>query len=405
MLELRVKPTKKRQFLMKGMPVTILLTNNSQENIQISDKSMEIEYVEDGQTLGWHSRWTEDEVFIEIGVGESYEMKLEKKRLFEFSTTYKGKQAVESFTFGINALFNCNNESPRKQIVCKSINTIDIDIEIDYTNTELLKTPNGEDSCYMKYNDDILYISRFSRAYEPSAKKLKIDKKSYKVLNASYIVDDEKVFRDGKLQKIKADGFKVYNDLFAGSEEMILTTFGNAKIKDPNTFEVFNVYGKVNCRKGFARDKYNLYFFGEDSNSSHAKVVKSCKNPQTFKDLFALEDSFYPKVYGQCERTVYIDAASISMCDASSWENMGHFSKDKKNVFYSTYKLKGVDIASFELIQDPKSDNEKYNTLKKSRWAKDKNNYYSGTRTLTKEQYEEAIAKALKRNEKDEMSS
>ncbi len=43
MLELRVKPTKKRQFLMKAMPVTILLTNNSQENIQISDKSMEIE--------------------------------------------------------------------------------------------------------------------------------------------------------------------------------------------------------------------------------------------------------------------------------------------------------------------------------------------------------------------------
>jgi len=382
---------------MKPMSVTVLITNISKEAIQISDKSMEIEYVEDGKTLGWHSRWTEDEIFIEIGVGETYEMKLENKRLFEFYTTYKERQAVESFTFGVNAIFECNDATPRKKISCNSTNTLDI--EIDYTSVEILKTPSGEDSCYMNYNGEICYLSKYSRAYEKAVKKLSIDKQNYEILDDTYIIDDKKVFRDGNLQRIKPDGFRVYNALFAGNDEMVLTSYGNAKVKDPKSFEAFDVYGDA-YKKGYARDKEHLYFFDEGGGTHHARIVKACKNPLTFKPLYALsEKKSYGKglrweLFGQCERTVYIDAASISLCESASWQRMGRFSKDRKNAFYFTYKLKDVDAESFELIPDAEQT-ETYNTLEKSRWAKDKNNYYNCSHVSSEGLYKEAIEKAL----------
>lgn len=392
MIELRVKSTKVKQDLLKAMPVILLIKNISNDSIHISDRSIEIDYIEGGEEIGGYSSWSSDEEYICIGSGEIYEMELKNKRFFEFKTTYKGRQAVESFTFGVNAIFNCDNNT---RIFCESINTLDI--EIDYTQTEVLKTPSGEDSCYMKYNGEILYISKFSRAYEKAVKKIMIDKENYKILSDSYIVDGSKVFRYGNLQRINANGFKIYNELFAGNDEMILTLYGDAKVKDPKSFEVFNVYGNV-YKKGYARDKEQLYFFDTGGATNHARIIKACKNPSTFKELYTLkeEDNLIGKrweswtLYGQCERTIYIDAVSISLCDASSWKNLGRFSKDKKNVFYFTYKLKGADVNSFELIPDHEKTDE-YNTLEKSRWAKDKNNYYYCSDIKTKEAYEIAI--------------
>lgn len=399
-IELRVKPTKVKQFLMKAMPVILLIKNISKEPIRISDNSIEIDYIEDGEKMNGYDVWSSDENYICIEPGETYEMELQKKRLFEFKTTYNSRQAVESFTFGVHAVFRHDDKT---RIFCESLNTLDL--EIDYTQTEILKTPSGEDSCYMKYNGDIVYISKFSRAYEQAVKKINIDKENYKILDDSYIVDGSRVFRNGNVQRINPNGFKIYNELFAGNDEMVLTSYGDAKVKDPKSFEVFNVYGN-SYKKGYARDKYQLYFFDTGGGTSHARIIKACKNPSTFKELYAIKEESdvmgekYEswEIYGQCERTVYIDATSISLCDASSWQKMGRFSKDKKNAFYFTYKLKNADVSSFELIPDPEKTDE-YNTLEKSRWAKDKNHYYHCGDIVTKEKYEAAIKEALEDEE------
>jgi len=85
------------------------------------------------------------------------------------------------------------------------------------------------------------------------------------------------------------------------------------------------------------------------------------------------------------------------MADAKTWQDLGMYSKDKKKVYYFTYKVKGADINSFETIKDAeanKYDNffkkVKYKTLEESRWGKDKNHYYFCGKQSSEEEYLEA---------------
>lgn len=204
------------------------------------------------------------------------------------------------------------------------------------------------------------------------------------------------------MQRLSSKGFKVFNDLFAGNDEKILTPYGDAKVKDPKSFEGFNVYEGVGTyKKGYGKDKLHLYFFDEGTSTTHATVCKSCKNPSTFKELYAKDGN--DEIYGICERTVYINGVSISMADAKTWQDLGMYSKDKKYLFYFTYKVKGADPDSFTVIEDPEAGKYnsllkkiKYQTLEESRWGKDKNHYYNCGRQSSEEEYLEKKEKYAK---------
>lgn len=394
MIEFTITTTKTVQNLLKPVPIRIEVTNISKQVIEIYKALVGINYIENGEdVMGMSISW-DDATYIKLKPFESFETEIDssfitQEHLIGFYNTYKDKKCIEKFTLSINAQFVIKSVHPQDMAYIKSKNKLVL--EVDYTKTEQLLTSKKQPSLYIKYNNDIVYISDNSRAYEKPSKKLAINKTAFKILNENYIIDDKKVFRDGNLQRLSAKEFKIFNELFAGNPEKILTTYGNAKVKDPESFKSFTANtSRVGYSYGYAIDKYHLYFYDEGSGSTHAKIAKACKKPSTFKELSYGEylydyDEEYGH-YGMCERTVYIKGVSISMADAKTWEYLGSYSKDKKSVFYHTYKVQGADVSSFEVIKDLEVN--KYKTLEHSRWAKDKNHYYNCGKKTTKESYE-----------------
>ncbi len=399
MIEFKVLTDTIKQNLLKPIKLMVEVTNVSNENIEISTKNYEVEFIINGEKVDWRSsKYYVAHEHLALKPQEKGILDFDFEHQIAFQETFKGKKQKETFTFSLKMKFDIKGINNKKQDFIASTNTLNL--EIDYSNIDQLLTPKGEVSKYMYYNNNVVYISEYSRAYEERTRKININKKSIKVLDRVYIIDDKKVFRDGNLQRINSKNFKIYNDIFAGNDEKVLTSYGDAKVKDPKSFEVFSVAGD-DYKKGYARDKFHLYFFDEGSSSSHAKICKSCKNPASFKELYVKDP--YNEMYGICERTVYINGVSISMADAKTWENLGFYSKDRKNVFYYTYKVKGADVDSFEIIKDAQagmfdeSQPYRFDTLETSRWGKDKNHYYFCGRQSTEKEYIEMQNKPPRR--------
>ncbi len=396
--------TKKiKQDLLKPITLFLKVTNTSNKTIEIAKELFEVEILENGEKADGFTRFYDENMltYVTLKPNDFFETKCDIKYYMTFQYTYKNKNQIEKFNVLLNAKFFVKGLPYSHTKYIKQKNSLEL--EVDFTSVELLLTPKNNTSKYIKYNESIVYISEYSRAYEKPSKKINIDKNSLKIINRIYIIDKDKVFKDGNLQRLSPNGFKVFNGLFAGNHEKILTTYGDAKVKDPKSFEGFNVYEDVNTyKKGYGRDKFYLYFFNESTSTTHATICKPCKNPSTFKELYTKDENY--EIYGICERTVYINGVSISMADAKTWKDLGMYSKDKKNVFYFTYKVKGADPNSFLVIKDPEAGKyddyfkkTKYQTLEESRWGKDKNHYYNCGKQSNKEKYLEKKEKYEKK--------
>lgn len=256
-------------------------------------------------------------------------------------------------------------------------------IEVDLTGIEVLNTSTGEPSCYVRHHGVVYFVWHGSRGHGKAYRTVPVDSDSARVLSnqqacCHYLVDDQHVFRNGCLIKeVKADGFKVFNHVFAGDAHAILTPYGNAKVMQPEHFEPlddgdqYNLKkaGLTSCKAGYGRDGVHAYWFDSSNSTAHAIIVKACKQAHTFVSLglgFAKDKDH-----------VYLEGRRIKGADPSTWQMINRlFSRDKKSVYYLTEKVVDADPATFEIIAADDEDDlfdsmyarDQFNTFK--RWVK-----------------------------------
>lgn len=252
--------------------------------------------------------------------------------------------------------------------------TESFEIEIDYGEFQMLLAPDGQESNYAQLGDHVFYVSPYGRSFDNSHRKTAIDIKTCEVLNRQYIKDKSCVLRDGVVQRgVNPSGFVVLNRLFAGNQDIILTSYGKAKVEDPASFEVLDdgnqfVYadGMVDgYGAGYARDRFHVYFFCESTDTTHALRVRAAKNPVAFRSV--------GYAYGIDEKNVYLEGRVIKKADAFTWKHLGNgYSKDKNHAFFFDRIVPDADVDTFEVLDN-------YSNTVTDRHARDENRYYEGT--------------------------
>lgn len=244
-------------------------------------------------------------------------------------------------------------------------------LEIDLTGIEVLRVDSGAESCYVRYRQRIWYIWPGSRGHHPPQRKLDADPQRARALTARtsffphYLVDGDTVYQDDRPVKgVRASGFRIFNPLFAGDEHQILTHLGDARVKDPASFEVLDDGNRDprapdwGAHGGHARDRQHGYWF--DVSRRHAIVLRSCRHPAT---LVSLEHRFAR----DCEHAYY-EEARIPGVDLTSWRILNAlYSCDRRQVYYLNRKVAGADPASFTVIEDPRH----HDPIAHSMWGRD----------------------------------
>ena len=281
---------------------------------------------------------------------------------FEFDTVSESPDVINQFVINLDylRLFQCGRGKENKlellisyEVPIKGVRNLfqisPIQLSLDLEHVEALLTSTGEASNYIRLGKQVYYISPYCSAYEKPYKKIGLDLGSYQVLDCQYVKDNKRVFRDGRPQKgVSPDSFNVFNRVFAGSKDVILTTYGNAKVDVPSSFEVLDdgdqfIYKETQpdgYRAGYGRDNTYVYFFCESTSTPHASKVRAAKDPQSFRSV--------GRAYGVDEQNVYLEGRRIKLAEASSWQLLERgYSRDDKHVFYYSRVVDGADVASF----------------------------------------------------------
>jgi len=265
-------------------------------------------------------------------------------------------------------------------------------LEIDFNEYHRLIALNNEPSNYYASGDVIFYYSPYSRAYEEATAVLKGKQSNYQILNKYYAINSQKVYNNGKLVRgFSSNGFKVFNRLFAGNKEKIITRYGNAKIDHPQTFKVIDnglmptlfsseTEGYM-C--GYATDDNFAYYFDESTSTQHATKIKACKNPSSLESLtfgFAKDD-----------KNVYLEGKKIIKAKPNSFKIINrNYSTDGTNMFFHRSTIENIDLKSFEILPTQSSTHSPDKILN-SLWARDENNYFEYGYLTTKEKYEKHL--------------
>jgi len=253
-------------------------------------------------------------------------------------------------------------------------------LDIDLSSIEVLRTTTGEQSCYVQHKGKIYFVWDGCRGHGKNHRSVSADPVSATALSSKedfchYLIDAHHVFRDGILMKdVKAKSFKIYNHVFVGDSHAVLTPYGNAKVAHPDHFEVlddgdqyfFKEAGVDSYKAGYGRDGQNVYWFDSSNSTTHAIIVRACKQPQMFVSLGL--------GYGKDTDHVYLEGRRIKGADPTSWRMLNRlYSRDKKDIFYLTDKVINADLETFEVILGPGQNED---DLLDSHWARDRFNTF-----------------------------
>ena len=159
------------------------------------------------------------------------------------------------------------------------------------------------------------------------------------------------------------------------SPSVILTSYGDAKVADPASFEALDdahnlVYpgssaGGSGYRGGYGRDSVAVYFFDEGTSTHHAVRLRGCKDPSRFVAL--------AHGHGKDDRNVYREAAAIRGADPATWTLPSRmYSRDTRAVFYGTTRIADADPATFQVLDTPGRPGTAFESL----WARDARGYF-----------------------------
>lgn len=266
-----------------------------------------------------------------------------------------------------------------------------VTLELDLRDIKILSTVSGEASLYLEYQGQVYFASWWYQGRRQW--RLPADATSAQALQGfskgqCYLRDHASVFSDGRaLKGLNPETFSILNGIFASDGKTVITSYGNAKVTDPQSFVVLDdghqdITDNECVVSGYARDEANGYWFTNSTSSKHAMVIRACKQPASLESLgngFARD----------CDH-VYLEGVRIPAADPQTWQRINRlYSRDAKHVFYLTRKLE-ADPDTFQAL-------ESFNPLESSYWGRDRTNYYCRWEVTNCENYQRDVHEAPNR--------
>jgi len=211
--------------------------------------------------------------------------------------------------------------------------------------------------------------------------------------NVSYAGNNPKIDK-ATFQEIDASYSKDKNGVYVWENR------GWKKLEgiDPVTFEIINISGSA---RRYLKDKNGIYsiIYSMDGDSDKLVLENLPYDPQTYEVINQLyskdkNNIYYSDrkiigvdlptfqrideyIYSKDKNNIYFRGKKISGADKDTFEKIDkyNYSKDKNNIYYNGKKIEGVDKNTFELTYDFKSVVNGY-------YSKDKNNVYYGNKKL-----------------------
>ena len=202
----------------------------------------------------------------------------------------------------------------------------------------------------------------------------KIDKATFQEIDASYSKDKNGVY-------------VIENRIWKKLEGL-----------DPVTFEIINISGSA---RRYLKDKNGIYsiIYSMDGDSDKLVLEKLPYDPQTYEVINQLyskdKNNIYysdrkiigvdlptfqridENIYSKDKNNIYFRGKKISGADKDTFEKIDkyNYSKDKNNIYYNDKKIEGVDKNTFELTYD-------FGSVVNEYYSKDKNNVYYENKKL-----------------------
>ena len=202
----------------------------------------------------------------------------------------------------------------------------------------------------------------------------KIDKATFQEIDASYSKDKNGVY-------------VIENRIWKKLEGL-----------DPVTFEIINISGSA---RRYLKDKNGIYsiIYSMDGDSDKLALENLPYDPQTYEVINQLyskdKNNIYysdrkiigvdlptfqridENIYSKDKNNIYFRGKKISGADKDTFEKIDkyNYSKDKNNIYYNDKKIEGVDKNTFELTYD-------FGSVVNGYYSKDKNNVYYENKKL-----------------------
>ena len=167
---------------------------------------------------------------------------------------------------------------------------------------------------------------------------------------------------------------------------------------DPVTFEIINISGSA---RRYLKDKNGIYsiIYSMDGDSDKLVLENLPYDPQTYEVINQLyskdKNNIYysdrkiigvdlptfqridENIYSKDKNNIYFRGKKISGADKDTFEKIDkyNYSKDKNNIYYNDKKIEGVDKNTFELTYD-------FGSVVNEYYSKDKNNVYYENKKL-----------------------
>ena len=167
---------------------------------------------------------------------------------------------------------------------------------------------------------------------------------------------------------------------------------------DPVTFEIINISGSA---RRYLKDKNGIYsiIYSMDGDSDKLVLENLPYDPQTYEVINQLyskdkNNIYYSDrkiigvdlptfqrideyIYSKDKNNIYFRGKKISGTDKDTFEKIDeyNYSKDKNNIYYNDKKIEGVDKNTFELTYD-------FGSVVNGYYSKDKNNVYYENKKL-----------------------
>ena len=167
---------------------------------------------------------------------------------------------------------------------------------------------------------------------------------------------------------------------------------------DPITFQIINISGSA---RRYLKDKNGIYsiIYSMDGDSDKLVLENLPYDPQTYEVINQLyskdKNNIYysdrkiigvdlptfqridEHIYSKDKNNIYFRGKKISGADKDTFEKIDeyNYSKDKNNIYYNDKKIEGVDKNTFELTYD-------FGSVVNGYYSKDKNNVYYENKKL-----------------------
>ena len=212
-------------------------------------------------------------------------------------------------------------------------------------------------------------------------------------VNVSYAKSNTKIDK-ATFQEIDATYSKDKNGVYVWENR------GWKKLEglDPVTFEIINISGSA---RRYLKDKNGIYsiIYSMDGDSDKLALENLPYDPQTYEVINQLyskdKNNIYysdrkiigvdlptfqridEHIYSKDKNNIYFRGKKISGADKDTFEKIDkyNYSKDKNNIYYNDKKIEGVDKNTFELTYD-------FGSVVNEYYSKDKNNVYYENKKL-----------------------